>query len=189
MRLPVDWGVKMNLKKFLLAPLALLGVQAVHAHCPLCTGAAIGGVALARVFGVDDSISGIFIGAMIASTALWLSKVVKKKINFPLQDAAFVVASFALTVIPFYVAGLITNFDMVKSMPAHHAILGLGIFGIDKLLTGIFFGTAGIWFALWLSDAIKEDRGKSLWPFQGVSFVVIAGVAMSLVLWGITSWI
>jgi hypothetical protein len=179
----------MNLKKLLLAPLALLGVQAVHAHCPLCTGAAIGGVALARVFGVDDSISGIFIGALIVSTALWFSKIAKKKINFPLQDAAFVAASFALTVIPFYAAGLITAFDMVKSMPAHHAILGLGVFGIDKLLTGILFGTFGIWFALWLSNAIKEDRGKSLWPFQGVSFVVIASVAMSLIFWGITSWI
>jgi len=176
-------------KIFLFIPFLLSLTKIVHAHCPLCTGAAIGGVTLARVFGVDDSITGIFMGAMIASTALWFSKVAKKKISFPLQNTAFIAASFFLTVIPFYAAGLITNFDMVKSMPAHHAILGLGVFGIDKLLTGILFGTFGIWFALWLSDVVKENRGKSLWPFQGVSFVVIASVAMSLILWSITSWI
>ena len=176
-------------KKFFLFPLFLTLISSVRAHCPLCTGAAIGGVALARVFGVDDSISGLFMGAMVASTALWFSKLAKKKINFKFQDAAFIVASFFLTVIPFYAAGLITNVDMVKSMPEHHAMLGLGVFGIDKLLTGILFGTLGIWFALWLSDAIKENRNnKSLWPFQGVSFVVIACAALSAFLWGVIKW-
>ncbi len=180
----------MNKKFLLFVPFLLSLTKIVHAHCPLCTGAAIGGIALARVFGVDDSIVGVFIGAMIASTALWFSKVIaKKKINFPFQDAALIAASFFLTAVPFYSVGLITSFEMVKSMPEHHAMLGLGVFGIDKLLTGIIFGTLGVWLALWLSNEIKEMRGKNLWPFQGVSFVAIASIAMSLVLWGVLKWI
>jgi len=179
----------MNKKFLLFVPFLLSLTKIVHAHCPLCTGAAIGGIALARVFGVDDSIVGIFVGAMVASTALWFSKFARKKINFPLQDAAFVAASFLLTVIPFYSAGIITNFEMVKSMPEHHAMLGLGIFGVDKLLTGILFGTFGVWLALWLSGAIKEiNKGKSIIPFQGVAFVVIASMAMSALLWAAITW-
>ncbi len=180
----------MNSKKLLLAPLALLGIQAVHAHCPLCTGAAIGGIALARIFGVDDSIVGIFIGAFIVSTALWFSKILqKRKLKFPLQDELFVAASFLMMVVPLYAANVITSFDMVRSMPAHHAIFGLGVFGIDKLLFGIIIGTIGVWLALLLSDGIKEARGKSLWPFQGISFVLIASIVMSIIVWGLTKWI
>ena len=112
-----------KLKKSIIALFAsLIGTAPlVSAHCPLCTGAAIAGVGVARFLGVDDSIAGLFIGAVIVSSALWFNKwLKKKKINFPLQEIAIVILSFLLFVIPFYGVGLITNFDMVKSMPEHH---------------------------------------------------------------------
>jgi len=40
-------------------------------------------------------------------------------------------------VVPFYYAGLITNIDMVKSMPEHHSILGLGISFPFLLILGV----------------------------------------------------
>ncbi len=182
----------MKASKFLLLlPVVFLAtiLAPAHAHCPLCTGAAVGGVALARVFGVDDSIVGIFMGAFIVSTALWASKLAKKKISFPLQDTAFVVSSFLFTAVPFYYASVITNFEMVKSMPEHHAVFGLGVFGIDKILFGMILGTLGVWLALRISNTIKETRGKGLLPFQGVAFVIIASAVMSAVVWGLITWI
>ena len=159
----------------------------VSAHCPLCTGAAIAGISFARLFGVDDSIVGLFLGAFIVSTALWFNKwLMKKKIKIPMQETLLIIISFLLLAVPFYSAGVITDFDMVKSMPEHHAMLGMGIYGIDKLSFGMIVGTLFIWGAFRFSDYIKKKRGKRLYPFQGFSFMLISLVVLSLIFWRIT---
>ena len=180
------------MKKSVFIVLAVLisligGAPSVMAHCPLCTAGAGAGIMAARLYGIDDSIVGIFIGALIVSSALWFNKWLKKKIDFPLQEAVLVILTFFMTVVPFYYAGLITNFEMVRSMPEHHSILGFGVFGIDKLLLGIIVGTLGIWFVFRLSDSIKEARQKVLWPYQGLSFMMIAVFILSLAFWILTA--
>ena len=64
----------------LLIPLLSLiaVIPGVMAHCPLCTTATIIGVGVTRSFGLDDSIVGVFVGAMIVSSALWLNNALKK---------------------------------------------------------------------------------------------------------------
>jgi len=161
-------------------------IPSVMAHCPLCTGAAVAGVEVARVAGLDDSIVGLLLGTLIVSSALWFNKWLKKRVDFPLQEIAVVAVSFVMLVVPLYYAGIIVNADMVKSMPDHHAILGLGVLGIDKLLTGIIIGTIAIWFTFTLSDSIKKQRGRVLWPYQGLSFMTIALFILSSILWIIT---
>lgn len=159
----------------------------ISAHCPLCTAGAVGGIGIARYLGVDDSIVGIFIGAFIVSTALWFNKwLLKKGKNFPLQETILMIASFLLLVIPLYTAGIITDFEMVKSMPEHHSVLGMGIYGIDKLFLGIIVGSIFVWMAFTFSDAIKRKRGSILWPYQGISFMFITLVVLSLMFWFIT---
>lgn len=178
------------MKKLLLIPIILISlitfIPSVMAHCPLCTGAAVAGIEVARVVGLDDSIVGLLLGAFIVSSALWFNKWLKKRVDFPLQEIVIVIASFAMLVIPLYYTGIIVNADMVKSMPDHHAILGLGVFGIDKLLAGTIIGTMAIWFTFTLSDSIKKQRGKVLWPYQGLSFMVIALFVLSAIFWMIT---
>lgn len=166
--------------------LALIAIPSVMAHCPLCTTGAVVGVGAARYLGVDDSIVGLLIGAVIVSSVLWFNKWLKKKVNFPMQEMAIMLITFLSVAIPFYFAGIITNFEMVKSMPEHHSILGLGIYGIDKILFGMILGTLLIWFVFGLSDYIREKRGKVLFPYQGISFMVIALAISSLILWLIT---
>ncbi len=158
-------------------------IPAALAHCPLCTGAAIGGVELARFFGVDDSISGLFLGAAIISSALWFNRWLKKRVNFTAQEAIIVGVSFFMFTIPFYYAGLITNFEMVRSMPTHHSFAWLGPLGIDKLLFGIILGTLLTWITFTISDYIKEKKGKVLWPYQGLSLMVGVLGMLSLALW------
>lgn len=172
---------KFNLFVFVL--LITTGViPAAMAHCPLCTAAAGTGVAVARYFGVDDSIVGLFLGAFIVSSALWLNVWLRKR-NFHIQNALLVLVSFLLFVIPFYLSGIITPISMVKSMPEHHSFSWLGFLGIDKIMFGIILGTIMIWGSFGLSDHIKNKRGRVLFPYQGISFMVLTLVILSLVLW------
>ena len=68
--------------KFLLMPLLSLItiIPNVIAHCPLCTAATIVGVGVTRSLGWDDSIVGVFVGALIVSSALWVNNIFKKEI-------------------------------------------------------------------------------------------------------------
>lgn len=184
------------MKKIFLYGLAMLVVMSlalplVSAHCPLCTAGAAVGVGFARAYGVDDSIAGLFLGALIVSSALWFNKWLKKKVNFPFQEALIVLLSFLLLAIPFYSAGMITNFEMVKSMPEHHGMTGLGIFGlaqfgIDKLLFGMILGSLVIWGIFSLSEHITKKRGKRLFDYQGFVFMILGLVILSLILYLIT---
>ena len=177
----------MRNKAFVLFGMLLLGllsaIPSAMAHCPLCTGAAVGGVELARYFGVDDSISGLFLGAAIISSALWFNKWLKKKVNFRFQEAVIVGVSFFLFAIPFYYAGLITNFEMVRSMPEHHSFAWLGPLGIDKLLFGMILGTLIVWLTFAISDYITERKGRVLWPYQSLSLMVGVLGMLALTLW------
>ncbi len=157
------------------------------AHCPLCTAAAGAGVGIARFYGVDDSIVGLLLGGFVASSGLWIHKWLKKKgKNYLMQPIVLVLASFLMLAIPLYTANVITDFEMVKSMPDHHSMLGFGIYGIDKLLLGIITGTLLILGVFTLSDRIIEKRGKRLLPFQGMVFMLISLAILSLIFWGLT---
>jgi len=156
----------------------------VSAHCPLCTAGAAAGIGIAKAYGVDDSISGLLIGALIASSGLWVHNMLKKrKINFPLQAFFLVVIMFLLFAVPFYYKGVIINFEMVRSMPESHSMLGMGIYGIDKLLFGMIVGTILISGTFTLSDSIKAKRGKRLFAFQGFVFMIAALAIFLLIFW------
>ena len=171
-----------------LAGTFLLSIsRLVSAHCPLCTAGAAAGVATARYFGVHDSIVGLFLGAFIVSTALWFNKwLLKKGKRFVLQESILVVLSFLLLAVPLYTGGVIVDFEMVKSMPEHHSVLGMGLYGIDALLFGMIAGSVAIWGVFGFSEHIKRKRGRVLWPYQGVSFMFITLAVLSFILWLIT---
>ena len=168
---------------------SIITLNSVMAHCPLCTTGAAVGVGFARAYGVDDSIVGVLLGGLIASSALWFNNWLKKKgKKFLLSETIFIIASFLLIAVPFYTAGLITDIPMVKSMPTHHGMTGLGVlglaqFGVDKLLFGMILGTLGIWGTFALSDRIKKINGKVLFPFQGMVFMIIALAILSAACW------
>lgn len=174
-----------------LVTLVIFIIPEVMAHCPLCTAGAAVGVGFARAYGVDDSIVGLLLGALIASSALWFNKWMKKKINFPFQETLLVIVSFLLIVVPFYYAGLIINFEMVKSMPEVHGMTGLGIlglanFGVDKLLFGIILGTLSIWGVFSFSEHITRKRGQRLFDYQGLIFMLASLLILGLILYLIT---
>ncbi len=167
--------------------LSILIIPSVEAHCPLCTAGAAAGIGFAKAYGVDDSISGLLIGALIASSGLWINNLLKKrKIRLPLQAFFLIVIMFFLFAVPFYYKGLIINFEMVRSMPAAHSMLGMGIYGIDKLLFGMIVGTILLTAVFGISDHIKLKRGKRMFMFQGLVFMIIALAVFSLIFWLLT---
>ena len=62
---------------------SILKYKVAEAVCPLCTIAVAGGVGFSRWIGIDDTISGLWIGALTLSMALWnINWFDKKKIHF-----------------------------------------------------------------------------------------------------------
>ena len=174
---------------FAISILTILRIPNAMAHCPLCTAAAGSGVGIARAYGLDDSIVGLMLGALIASSALWVDKLIKKKYKIPYLQVLLVAISFLLLVAPLYYKGFYTNFEMVKSMPEQHGMTGLGVlsltqFGIDKLLWGTIIGTFAIWLTFTFSEKIKiKNNGKRLFPFQGLIFMVGVLLILSFLLY------
>ncbi|MDP3026242.1 MAG: hypothetical protein Q8N63_00930 [Nanoarchaeota archaeon] len=163
-----------------------INVPLVSAHCPLCAAAAGAGIGIARWAGVDDSIVGLFLGAFIVSLGLWFNNMLKKrKVNIPIQKILLIFASFLLTIIPLYLAGIIKNFAIVKSLP-ELSMLGFEVFGIDKLLFGTIIGVIFVGFSFSLSDYIKKLNGKVLFHYQGILFMIFTLLILTEVFWLIT---
>jgi hypothetical protein len=154
---------------FSLVFLVMFIIPVVHAHCPLCTAAVGTGLVTARMYGIDDVIVGIWIGAFIISTALWGSILLKRRgIKIPFQDTILTLAAFLLTVVPFYFAGLFR---------------GGHLFGVDKLLFGTVTGVLVSYAGFYLSGMVK--RKKLLFPYQTIVLTLLLLVLSSLVLMGV----
>lgn len=147
----------------------LFSIPQVYAHCPICAIAVGNGVILARFWGLNDIIVGIWVGAFVVSMGLWVHKLLKKK-YIPLQEFVFTILSFAATAIPFYFAGLIGNPMYVK-------------WGIDMLLLGMVVGTVLTVAGFEISKLVKAKRGKTLIPFQTIIFTVVLLAIASLIFW------
>ena len=94
MKSEIFWGFILFL---LTIPLSVFAV------CPVCSIAVAGGVGLSRWLGVDDVISGIWIGGLIVSLSLWaLNWLEKRKINFPLANILVLVGFYLVTILPLY---------------------------------------------------------------------------------------
>ena len=159
---------------------ALAMAKPVMAHCPLCAAATAGGVAATRFLGVDDAVTGTFIGGFVVSTALWFDIWLKKKKDgrelMPYQSTIFIIASLGLTLLTFYLAKLLGSPD-----PAYH------MFGVDKLLVGTLTGTVVTVAAFALHKWIRKVRGgKSLMPFQGIIVTLLCLAATGAVFYFVT---
>ena len=144
--------------------------------CPVCTVAVGVGLGLSRWLRIDDSISGVWIGAFIVSlsavTATFLQKYIH--ISYKLLMFLSLLMYLAFTVIPFWYTGVIGH-------PSNT------IYGVDKLVFGI---TAGI-ILFFLSHGLhlslkKKHNNKVLFPFQKVLVPVWTLLIASIVLFLIT---
>jgi hypothetical protein len=149
--------------------LAFLGWCGIaHAVCPLCTFAVGAGVGLAEWFGIDDAISGLWIGGLIMSLILWTFMWLdKKSIRFFGDKIIVVLVYYLIVVAPLF-------FTNVIGHPANV------LWGIDKLLLGIILGSifflAGVLTHLYLR---KHNNDLGYFPFQKVVLPVVNLIILS----------
>ena len=163
----------------LLIPLLIVIaiIPSVMAHCPLCTAATIVGVGVTRSLGWDDSIVGVFVGAMIISSALWFNNILKKKNiggNAFLRISSITVATFVLTVLSFYYAGIFGPANTYR------------ILGIERIIFGTLSGAIVSFAAFFVSNRMKKrNEGKVLFNYQTMALTFGALILNALLFWGV----
>lgn len=158
---------------FLLTGLVL--VKKALAICPVCTIAVGAGVGLSRYLGVDDTVSGIWIGGLTVSMIMWtINWFNKKNIRFAGRKIATTVVYYGLIVVPLFYTGLMG-----------HVLNKL--WGIDKLLIGIILGSIlFLVFGQWYQVLKKKNNGRAYFPFQKVVMPVLPLVILTVIFYFIT---
>jgi len=148
---------------FLIPPASL-------AVCPVCIVAVGTGVGLSRYLGIDDTVTGVWIGGLIVTISVWTATWAKKKwpkIKFALP-VSFVIYTL-MSVVPFWQTDIIG-----------HSLNRL--WGIDKLILGMATGmalfVAGVRLDKWLRT---KHEGRVFFPYQKVIVPVVSLLLGSLV--------
>ena len=147
----------------------LLTPSPAGAHCPLCVAGAAAGVTLTRWIGVDDSITGVWIGALLGSASFWFSswlllkseKIRKWKFRSVVKPLVYVLV-FASTLWSFYQFRLIIRMSQ--------------IFGLDKLTFGMLSGS----ILFYIIDLIKI---KHYFSYQNIVISLGLMTILSLVIY------
>ena len=160
----------LTLLYFLILITSLLVAFPANAVCPVCTVAVGVGLGFSRWLGIDDLISGVWIGGLIVSLIIWsLNWLNKKQIKFKLSWLAISILFYGLTIIPLYFSGIIGH-------PLNK------FYGIDKILFGAIFGRLVFLLSFWLHNFLKKkNQGKVFFPFQKVVLPVLFLLITSLI--------
>lgn len=145
------------------------------AVCPVCTVAVGAGLGLSRFVGIDDTVTGIWVGGMLVSLSFWTASYLEKKeIKLPQKSVISFILWSALILVPLQISGIIGH--------PFNTILG-----IDKLLFGSALGTAAFLIAIFADKKLRAIKGKQLFDFQRVVFPVAALLITSAIMFIITS--
>jgi hypothetical protein len=142
---------------FALSLISLLFPKVALAVCPVCTLAVGAGLGFSRYLGIDDTITGLWIGGLILSSGLWLGDFFKNRLPHLPQPELIGTATMLLFVIPpLYLS------DMI-GLPANT------IFGVDKIIAGTLIGSLLFLLSVWLDRYLRSlNDGKVYIYYQKV---------------------
>ncbi len=148
----------------------------VHAVCPLCTIAVGAGLGVSRWIGIDDAVTGIWIGGLIFSSGLWLADWIgKKKWNVPYPKTISILGFFLFVIPSLYWTHLI-------GLPKNT------LWGIDKIMLGTSVGSIMFLIGVWLDQWLRTtNKGKVYIYYQKVIIPVLLLTIMGFVFYRITS--
>jgi hypothetical protein len=120
-----------------------------HAVCPVCTVAVAAGLGISRWIGIDDSVTGIWVGGLILSSGLWLADWIGKKgWRVPQKEIISVALFFLFVIPPLYWAKMV-------------GLSGNTLWGVDKVILGTVIGSVlfmgGVALDKWLRTT-NEDK-------------------------------
>jgi hypothetical protein len=150
-------------------------VFSASAFCPVCTVAVGAGLGLSRWLGIDDTISGLWVGAVILSSAFWLINWLRaKKISFWAMNPIVIIASYLLVIIPLYYAGIMGH-------PYNR------LWNMDKILLGTIIGSLVFYGVSRLYNYMKKkNNGHAHFPMEKVALPVGALIIFSFIFFYIT---
>lgn len=140
--------------------------------CSVCSAGIIVGLGLSRWLKVDDSISGLWIGALLLIISFWTNDwLFKKREKKPMITLLIILAlSWLLTIISLYKANII-NDDCLK------------MFGLNRLVFGSLSGILATGIALIIEKILRQrGNGKALFPYQKVILPIGLLVILSFIL-------
>ena len=157
--------------------LSLILTEKALAVCPICTIAVGAGVGLSRWLGIDDAITGLWVGGLIVSMITWTeSWLEKKNIRFKGRMFVNILGYYTLIIIPLYYSGIIGN-----------PLNTLCACGLDKLLFGIIAGSLAFWFgASWYFHLKEKNNGHAYFPFQKVVMPISPLILLSIIFYFLT---
>lgn len=161
---------------FIVVSLVFFGFPLMtQAVCPICTLAVSACVGLSRYFGVDDTITGLWIGGLIVSMIAWtINWLDKKKVKFYGRKISVALAYYAVIVGPLYYTGIMGH-------PFNK------LWGWDKLGLGITLGSIGFILGVWLHSKLKKkNNDRSYFPFQKVALPIIPLIILNIVFYYLT---
>jgi len=150
--------------KKIITPLLIIGATLLalpaKAVCPVCIIAIGAGLGLSRYLGIDDAITGLWIGgltvAMIVWTINWAKPKIKKANTQIWWNILIIVAYYAMVAWPLISKNFIGH-------PLNK------IWGIDKIIFGVTIGSLVFWGVSELYLVLKKNNGgHAHFPFQKV---------------------
>ena len=137
--------------------------------CAVCTVAVGAALGISRELGVDDTVIGVFFGALLMLIVFWLIKFCAyKKWHFKGLNLLLFVLTFSL-VIPLYTMDYIPYGART-------------LFGVDSFLLSIIVGAIIIWITdIWYRKMKENNGGHAHFPFEKVVIPVVC-----LILAGVT---
>ncbi|MCX6763391.1 MAG: hypothetical protein NTZ97_01490 [Candidatus Moranbacteria bacterium] len=162
-------------KSLFLWLLLLLIASPAQAVCPVCTVAVGAGIGLSRWLGIDDVITGLWIGGLTVSMIMWtINWLNKKKWHFKGREIYSILGYYVIIVLPLY---------FMKSV--WHPLNTL--WGINKLLLGIILGSVFFFAgAVYYNYLKKKNDGHAYFPFQKVAMPILPLIILSLIFYFIT---
>ncbi|MDO8575112.1 MAG: hypothetical protein Q7R78_00210 [bacterium] len=153
----------------------LIPKSLTFAVCPVCTLAVGVGLGFTRELGIDDTVSGLWIGAVVVSMTMWtINWMIKKNYNFKGRGIAILLGYILITIVPLYfLKGIWHPLNV--------------IWGMNRLLLGIILGGFAFYGTERLYDWMKmKNGGHAHFPFEKVVLPLVSLIILSIVFYFIT---
>jgi len=149
-----------------------ISTKTVFAMCPICSIAVGAGVGFSRWLGVDDLITGLWIGALFVSMIEWtINWMNKKNIKFKFRLPVVILIYILMFLVPLFFTGIIGHLNPYFLF-------------IDKLSTGIILGALVFWLvSIWYEHMKKKNNGHAYFSFQKVVMPIGALLIASFVIY------
>lgn len=166
-----------HIKKILL-PLTIVLVCLVkqaYAICPVCTIAVGIGIGFSRWLGIDDTITGLWVGGLVVSLIMWtIFWFDKKEIYFKGRIIITSLCYYFILVVPLYYMGIIGH-------PLNK------LWGVDKIVLGTIIGSIAFFLGgIGYFYLKKHNNNRAYFPFQKVVMPVAPLIILSMIFYFIT---